>query len=129
MVDAFGRLLDLDPAGTVVPERVAVPGAQAAMLRTPRITAPARCRLRLVGAETTDPAAPADAVVDEVDAGRQVSPVIGFLLPNHVDEGVQVFGADGGPLGELITEPTGGGVVWEPAPAGHCGPTPRPVRA
>ena len=58
VVDAFGRLLDLDPAGTVVPERVTVPGAQATMLRTPRITAPARCRLRLVGAETTDPAAP-----------------------------------------------------------------------
>ena len=122
VVDAFGRLLDLDPAGTVVPERVTVPGAQATMLRTPRITAPARCRLRLVGAETTDPAAPADAVVDEVDASHQVSPVIGFLLPNHVDEGVQVFGADGAPLGELITEPAGGGVVWEPAPG-------RPLRA
>lgn len=122
VVDAFGRLLDLDPAGAVVPERVVVPGAQATMLRTPRITAPARCRLRLVGAETTDPAGPADAVVDEVDASRQVSPVIGFLLPNHVDEGVQVFGADGTPLGELITEPTGGGVVWEPAPG-------RPLRA
>jgi len=122
VVDAFGRLLDLDPAGTVVPERVVVPGAQATMLRTPRISAPARCRLRLVGAETTDPAGPADAVVDEVDASRQVSPVIGFLLPNHVDEGVQVFGADGTPLGELITEPTGGGVVWEPAPG-------RPLRA
>ena len=122
VVDAFGRLLDLDPAGTVVPERVTVPGAQATMLRTPRITAPSRCRLRLVGAETTDPAAPADAVVDEVDASHQVSPVIGFLLPNHVDEGVQVFGADGAPLGELITEPAGGGVVWEPAPG-------RPLRA
>ena len=118
VVDAFGRLLDLDPAGTVVPERVVVPGAQATMLRTPRISAPARCRLRLVGAETTDPAGPADAMVDEVDASRQVSPVIGFLLPNHVDEGVQVFGADGTPLGELITEPTGGGVVWSrPGPA------------
>ena len=122
VVDAFGRLLDLDPAGTVVPERAVVPGAQATMLRTPRISAPARCRLRLVGAETTDPAGPADAVVDEVDASRQVSPVTGFLLPNHVDEGVQVFGADGTPLGELITEPTGGGVVWEPAPG-------RPLRA
>ncbi len=129
VVDAFGRLLDLDPAGTVVPERAVVPGAQATMLRTPRITAPTRCRLRLVGAETTDPADPADAVVDEVDASRQVSPVIGFLLPNHVDEGVQVFGADGTPLGELITEPTGGGVVWKPAPAGRCAPTPRPARA
>jgi hypothetical protein len=122
VVDAFGRLLDLDSSGTVVPERIVAPGAQAAMLRTPRITAPARCRLRLVGAETTDPVAPADAVVDEVDASRQVNPVIGFLLPNHVDEGIQVFGADGTPLGELITEATGGGVVWEPAPG-------RPLRA
>ena len=33
-----------------------------------------------------------------------------------------MFGADGAPLGELITEPTGGGVVWEPAPG-------RPLRA
>lgn len=122
IVDAFGRILDLDPAGAVVPARIELPGQPGAMLRTPRITAPARCRLRLVGAEAVDPVNAKDAVVDEVDTSRQVNPVVGFLLPNHVDESVQVFGADGTPLGELLTEPAGGGVVWEPAPG-------RPLRA
>ena len=68
-------------------------------------------------------------MVDEVDASRQVSPVIGFLLPNHVDEGVQAFGADGTPLGELITEPTGGGVRQGRRQAARYAPTPRPARA
>jgi len=122
LVDAFGRTLDLDPKAAVVPERVALPARPGAMLRTPRLAAPARCRVRLVGADAVDARTAVDAVVDEVDASRQVSPVIGFLLPNHVDESVQVFGADGAPLGELLTEPTGGGVVWEPAPG-------RPLRA
>lgn len=122
IVDAFGRVLDLDPAGTIVPERVALPDHPAALLRTPRLTAPARCRIRLVGAEAVDAGTAPDAVVDEVDPSRQVNPVVGFLLPNHVDESVQVFGADGTPLGELLAEPVGGGVVWEPAPG-------RPLRA
>ncbi|RZS86835.1 hypothetical protein EV189_2251 [Motilibacter rhizosphaerae] len=118
VVDAFGRTLDVPLDSARVPARLAPPdGAPpATLVRPPRLQAPARCVLRLVDAAATSPAGAADAVVDEIDPAHQVDPVSGFLLPDHVDESVEVFAADGTPLGELLPEPTGGGVVWEPAP-------------
>jgi hypothetical protein len=50
-----------------------------------------------------------------------VNPVAGFLLPDHIDEALEAFDADGHPLGQLGHEPFGGGVVWEIAP-GRPGP-------
>jgi hypothetical protein len=88
----------------------------ATLHRRPRLQAPTRCTLRLVGAESVDPWRSADAVVDEIDPMHQVNPVLGFPLPDHVDESIEVFATDGSPLGELLTESSGGGVVWEPAP-------------
>jgi hypothetical protein len=116
VVDAFGRTLDLDPATTEVSMRLAVSDAPATLRRPPRLSAPARLRLRLVGAGTVAAAAAVPARVDEIDPSAQVNPVAGFLMPDHVDESIEVFGVDGMPLGELLVEPVGGGVVWEPAP-------------
>ena len=50
------------------------------------------------GAEGTE------ARVDQIDAALQVNPVGGFLLPDHLDETLEVFGADGEPLGEMLHE-------------------------
>jgi hypothetical protein len=47
--------------------------------------------------------------------------VAGFLLPDHIDESLEVFDVNGAPIGELAHEPFGGGVVWEIAP-GRAGP-------
>jgi hypothetical protein len=116
LVDAFGRILDLDPARTQVPQRSAVDGRPGVLARPPRFSAPTRCLARLVEAAATDPVAAVDAVVDEVEPDRQISPVAGFLVPDHVDESVEVFGADGTPLGELTVDARGGGVRWECAP-------------
>ena len=116
LVDAFGRILDLDVTDVVVPTRGQLPDRPGALARSPRITAPARCLARLVAAAATDPAAAVDAVVDEVDPAKQVTPVVGFLLPDHVDESIEVHGADGSPLGELSVDARGGGVMWECAP-------------
>ncbi|CCK31822.1 hypothetical protein BN159_7443 [Streptomyces davaonensis JCM 4913] len=130
IVDAFGRTLDLDPATAVVPSRLEVPGAAPATLRRPpRLTAPARCRLRPVSSAATTADGAVPARVDEIDPGAQVNPVAGFLLPDHVDESVEVFSADGTPLGELLVEPVGGGVTWEPAPGRPLPPGPRPPGA
>jgi len=116
LVDAFGRTLELDGAGAVVPTRAALPDRPGALARPPRLTTPARCLVRFVGAAATDPAAAVDAIVDEVEPDKQISPVVGFLLPDHVDESVEVFGSAGTPLGELSVDARGGGVRWECAP-------------
>jgi hypothetical protein len=120
VLDAFGRNLDLDPAQAAVPQRLAVPAVAGALQRTPRFTAPARVWLRLVGAEALGPDDAFDALIDEAEPEKTVNPVAGFLLPDHVDESLEVFATDGTPLGELVATgasgPEGGGVVWEPAP-------------
>jgi hypothetical protein len=61
------------------------------------------------------------ARVDQVEPPLQVNPVAGFLLPDHLDESLEVFGVDGSPLGELLHEAVSGGVTWEIA-AGREGP-------
>ena len=120
LLDAFGRVLDLDPATAAVPTRLRVDTAPGAVRRPPRFSAPARVRLRLVGSAALSAGDAVDARVDEVDPTGTVNPVAGFLLPDHVDESLEVFATDGTPLGELLVTgaagPDGGGVVWEPAP-------------
>lgn len=116
VIDAFGRFLDLDPSNASVPIHLSAGSAAATLRRPPRLSAPARVRLRLVGSGATSPVGVVPARVDEIDAAAQVNPVAGFLLPDHVDESIEVFGIDGAPLGEVLVEPVGGGVIWEPAP-------------
>ncbi len=120
VVDAFGRFLDMDaldePGRVAVPSRSAMTDRPGALARAPRFSAPVRCLTRFVDAAATDPATAVDAVVDEVEPNKQISPVIGFLLPDHVDESIEVFGGDGTALGELSVDARGGGVMWECAP-------------
>jgi hypothetical protein len=124
LVDAFGRILDLpDAVAPALPSRDEVPadpgtGLASALRIRPRLTVPARWMFRLV-----DPAVPAIGVadaaqarIDQVDPDQAVNPVAGFLLPDHIDEALEVFDAAGTPLGQLMHEPFGGGVTWEPAP-------------
>jgi hypothetical protein len=116
VVDAFGRTLDLDTDNAAVPMRLTIAGSAAAMRRPPRLNAPARCQLRLVSSAAVIPEGAVPARVDEIEPGAQVNPVAGFLLPDHADESVEFFSTAGEPLGELLVEPVGGGVIWEPAP-------------
>jgi len=120
LVDAFGRLLDL-PVDTVqVPTRVADADDATAVQLPPRLLVPSRAMFRFVDAASTDER-PAQATIDEVTPAAMISPVAGFLLPDHIDESVEAFDASGTPLGQLFHEAIGGGVVWEIAP-GRDGP-------
>ena len=141
LVDAFGRTLALPVERLRAPQRLAVtppadgapapvdgapapvdaaPAAGDALRLPPRLTLPARLMFRLV-----DPAArgddAAEANIDQVEPARMVNPVCGFLLPDHIDEALEFFDVAGNPLGQLMHEPIGGGVVWEIAP-GRTGP-------
>ena len=129
LVDAFGRTVDLPPSQVRVPARADVPDVPGQLELRPRLQRPARWLLRLVDPAIPDnlliPANPAPATVDQVDPGRMVNPVAGFLLPDHIDESLEVFDAAGTPLGELLHEPIAGGVMWEIAP-GREGPPDAP---
>jgi hypothetical protein len=116
LVDAFGQVVDLPDVGDPgLPARDEVDTPMPALRIRPRLTVPARWLFRFV-----DPAGPAadapEARLDQVDTTQTVNPVAGFLLPDHIDEALEVFDVAGNPLGQLLHEPFGGGVVWEPAP-------------
>jgi hypothetical protein len=116
LIDAYGRIVELTGAPTPgLPERDEITTPKPALRIRPRLTVPARWLLRLV-----DPAGPAagaaEARVDQVDPAQAVNPVAGFLLPDHIDDALEVFDVAGAPLGQLMHEAFGGGVVWEPAP-------------
>jgi hypothetical protein len=126
IVDAFGRTLDVPvgriaiPARDLIPDGRSDPSAAGALRLRPRLTRPARWMFRLVDAASTEPR-PTEARVDQVDPARMVSPVSGWLLPDHIDEALEAFDATGAPLGQLLHDAIGGGVAWEIAP-GRAGP-------
>ena len=129
LVDAFGRVLDLPVDAVSVPERLAEGTPGVALVR-PRLTTPARWRFDLVDATSTSPDATL-AGIDQADLSKQVTPIAGFLLPDHMDESLEVFSADGMPLGELLHDPFSDAVTWEIAPgrtdvAPAAGPTDDP---
>jgi hypothetical protein len=123
IVDSFGRTLDLAVNALHTPEREQVTEPSGMALR-PRLLRPARWLFRFVDptlpAITPGPggasASPAEATVDEIDPSKMVNPVAGFLLPDHMDDSLEAFDTSGQPLGQLMHEPFGGGVMWEIAP-------------
>ena len=76
----------------------------------PRISQPARLAFHWLAADGTD--------TELLTANPAVSPVCGWLLPNHVDGSLAVYDQAGRPLGILLREHTGGGpaVGWQSAP-------------
>ena len=120
LVDAFGRVLDLPVSDIRLPTRDEVTEPARALAMRPRLLRPARWMFRLV--DPADPGATSpEATIDQIDPSLLVNPVAGFLLPDHIDEALEVFDTAGHPVGQLMHEPFGGGVVWEIAP-GRAGP-------
>jgi hypothetical protein len=129
LVDAFGRTLALPVDAVAVPARLSDDTGKAMLVR-PRLTAPARWRFDLVDARSTSDEAPFGCV-DQADPSKQVNPVAGFLLPDHMDESLEVFSTDGRPLGELLHDSFSDAVAWEISPgrtdvAPAAGPTDDP---
>lgn len=130
VVDGFGRVLEL---GTAALASEALHGKEAdRYVLKPRVNAPTRLLARLVDGTTTrvPPAGSGgrffegEASIDQRPDHRSVSPIAGWLLPDHVDGALEVFDADGYPVGQLLHDPLSGGVTWEGAPG-----TPFPLGA
>jgi hypothetical protein len=119
LVDAFGRTLDLDPDKIAYPARDDIEDGSGVALR-PRLLRPARWMFRLVDpADLSENAR--EATIDQLEPSRMINPVAGFLLPDHIDEALEVFDSAGNPIGQLFHDPISGGVIWEIAP-GREGP-------
>jgi hypothetical protein len=119
VVDCFGQVLDLagssankpaDPNGVSVSSPLQVIDGATKKVRpdlvemAPRFTSPTRLMLRYT-----------DAADSEADASATVSPVCGFVMPNHLDGDLLFFDVAGDSRGTVRPDP-GAGVVWEDAP-------------
>ena len=112
LVDCFGQILDLagsangaavDMTKVVRSEPMTVSDRPDLLELAPRFTAPTRLLLRFFAAD------------DSVEARGDVSPVCGFLLPDHLDAELQFHAADGNGLGAVRFD-RDAGVLWEDAP-------------
>jgi hypothetical protein len=130
LVDAFGRTLDVPVNGLATVSTLEVSGAPGRLRLSPRFQHQARWLFRLVDPAlppSADPATARDAFVDQLDPTLAVNPVAGFLLPDHIDEALEVFAADGTPLGQLGHDPISGAVTWEVAPGRPLPPDAGPL--
>jgi hypothetical protein len=121
LLDAFGRMLDIPLAKVAIPTRSTIDDHPGALAITPRLLRASRWQMRLVDAGTPLGVEGREARVDQIDPMLQINPVVGFALPDHLDESLELFSVDGAPIGELLHEPVSGGVTWEIA-AGRVGP-------
>jgi hypothetical protein len=113
LVDCFGQVVDLagsnetttaDASQITKSQPVQVRNRQDISAMPPRFTSPARLSFRFMDASGLDR-----------EANTDISPVCGYLLPNHLDGDLDFYNADGNNLGEVRPE-AGAGVVWEEPP-------------
>ncbi len=113
LVDAFGQTLFLAGSSSTQaadPQRIAVGAsgrieeAAGVLSLPPRFTAPSKLEFRF-----------RDSKRREADATEARTPVVGWLLPDHLDGALEVFDAEGTALGQLLLDPDHGS-AWEPAP-------------
>lgn len=129
LVDAFGRTLDV-PVDDVVTTTQLDSGTPGELRLTPRIQNAARWLFRLVDPAHplgADPATALEAWVDQLHPEVAVNPVCGYLLPDHMDESLEVFDRAGDPLGELTHDTVSDAVTWEPAPGRPIPPDSGPM--
>ncbi len=119
LVDGFGQVLDLADSGDQSPVNPALINASIPMeldnhpnlqLLSPRFTSPSRLWMRFSDASgANDPDGTA------TQANSTVSPICGFLLPNHLDGALEFFDANGQNQGVLRPDAVAG-IVWEDSP-------------
>ena len=121
LLDVFGRTLEVPLATVATPTRATIDDRPGVLSLAPRLLRPSRWQFRLVDAATAVGVEGKEARVDQIETSLQVNPVAGFVMPDHLDESLELFGVDGSPIGELLHEAASGGVMWEIA-AGREGP-------
>lgn len=102
LVDQFGRYQTVDSSGMAVGNRIPMTGGATPMMAPPlRLAQPSRLNFSWL---------PGTA------GGSTDDPVCGWLVPNHLDQSLMLYGPDGSGIGSIVA--TGGTPVWQPVPGG-----------
>lgn len=119
MVDCFGQFVDLAGSSASQPanpnlvlrsEPLDVTSRKELLALPPRFTSPVRVLLRYMDAA----GGPNEAGLAS-DVIPAISPVCGYLMPQHLDRALEFFGADGANLG-VLRPADDGTILWEDAP-------------
>lgn len=117
LVDAFGRTLDVPVTRVRTTTSLEVKDAASTIRMAARVQHAARWLFRLVDpGYQGDPAFAPEGFINQLEPQLAVNPVAGFLLPDHIDESLEMFDKDGNALGQLSHHELTGAVRWEPAP-------------
>jgi hypothetical protein len=120
LVDTFGQVLDVSPASILpsdtltisrnVTSSVTITPAQdtSYVYLAPRVTQPARLNFRWLAADRGMLNSPDEPEMNDHPA---TSPVCGWLIPNHLDDSLMFYDAQGVALGSILQT-----AAWEPAP-------------
>ncbi|KZL13687.1 hypothetical protein [Pseudovibrio sp. Ad26] len=123
IADAFGQVLNViddgettNPVVTIPPALHSDSGANFAALE-PALTQPAKLDLMLMSAATFNGSEETSVSVP-VNSASASTPIIGWLLPNRLEQSMMVFEADGTPAGTVrsIYSENSAGLRWESAP-------------
>lgn len=129
VVDGFGQVLDLAGSSatkTAQPAQIGrstaleVTGRPELLALPPRFTAPSRLLLRF-----TDAKGGPEEARSATDKAAEVSPICGYLMPNHLDDALLFFNPDGQDVG-VVRRDESEHIVWEDAPGSpsHVGASP-----
>lgn len=94
LIDSFGRSLPVDVAKGTVAQTMSTPALPNLISLSPRIVQPARLDVRWVSGAVLDP----NLEIETNDA-PQTSPVIGWLIPQFLDQSLYFYDASGNLLG------------------------------
>jgi len=111
VIDAFGQFHDVAQARLDAPIRaddLQSPVGPAWLAMPPRLQEPARLMFRLLDASA--------GANDAREATRAHTPVCGWLVPDHMDEAVEVFDGQGQSLGQLQPAEDGRTLEWQGVP-------------
>lgn len=115
VVDAFGQYIDVPDSILSNPIKAedmeSSPSSPHMMRLPPRIVQPSRLMFRMVQAEN-----------DQQDASKTVSPICGWILPDHLDEALEIYDDQGHSVGQVQRRrPMSGDIVttsleWQGVP-------------
>jgi hypothetical protein len=108
LIDTFGQFHDVADAVLNAPVRgedLVSRAGPSFLAMPPRVHEPSRLMFRLL-----------DAADDSREATRERSPVCGWLVPDHMDEAVEVFDANGQARGQLQPADDGRTLEWQGVP-------------
>ncbi len=115
IVDAFGQYVDISETTLSNPIKAedmeSSPTTPDLMRLPPRIVQPSRLMFRMIQAQN-----------DQKDATKEISPICGWLLPDHLDEAIEFYDGEGHSLGQVQRQrPKSGEIIttsleWQGVP-------------